>query len=151
LDVDGHFDGCDGFAPSDSLQGWWPDHYLSKFEWYAQTHESALSLVWSYFNYDYLFNPNIIRILLNSYHTGGSFLPIEHDAFTTIYNYFLDVIPGFEYFGTHTALDWIKGHQNPFLTFFTNLTIYEAGEPSGTSIYKIATQNHDKPYFPKHV
>jgi hypothetical protein len=98
----GHFSTCDGIIPSDSLQSWYPDHYLSKVEWFAHTHEPN-TLFSEFFTYDTLFNPNIIREFMNLFHLGKNApIPIDDEAFAIWYNYLLDVIPGFGYFGTHT-------------------------------------------------
>jgi len=87
---------------------------------------------------------------MNEYHLGKN-STIIFPGSNQLYNYLLDIIPGFDLFATHTAEEWIVGYQDPFLTFFGNLSIYEAGAPSTASNVPVMHGTDDSKVLPRNV
>jgi hypothetical protein len=53
------------------------------------------------------------------------------------------IIPGAEVLTTHTADEWLNGFDEPFLNFYTNLTLWHGGLGGLTRVYGIAIPYSD--------
>jgi hypothetical protein len=62
----------------------------------------------------------------------------------SMYDYLMAIIPGATLTITHTVDEWLNGYRDPFLTFYTNLTIWHGGLSGIKDTYGIAIPYCDK-------
>ena len=145
-----------GVQPCVSMQTWFPDHYRVPVEWLAVTQfpfpvDPAVVL-----SYDSMLNPMVLKEFFNSYLARN--LTATCDKFglpsflvNMLYNYFLKLIPGYGLFSTYTVDQWLTGAVDPFIVFINNMTVYEGGDPSISSVQRMATLTNDQPTTPQHI
>lgn len=66
-----------------------------------------------------------------------------------MYNYFIRIIPGFDFFVTRTYKEWMDGTADPFLSYVKSIDIYHGGFPIIQPVYSLSASSQDPPFFPK--
>jgi CD36 family len=123
-------------GPSKTMSSW-VTGYLSPIEWgyYPDLSPGDSALAGLFLTYDSFLNPNVIKIFYNSYFNQNytkikQIFNLTEARAQFVYDYFIYIIPGLEFFSTRKVSNWLNGYFDPFLSFVGSSSIYEGGIPT---------------------
>lgn len=146
-----------GMNTTMTMQDWFPDHYRVPIEFFAVTKfKCPLSITSYVLDYDYFLNHMFLKKFFNSYLARNITATMEEfnlpsNFINLLYSYLIKIIPGFGLFATYTVNEWLTGVPDVFLSFISNMTVYEGGDPSVNPVARIATLTDDKKGTPQHI